>query len=136
MPQLPAAEFFRVADHPTLGPAKGQIDHRGLPGHERGQCRYLGLGHVRVIADAAFARTPHVAMQYPEPVKCLRRAVIHVDRKPDMDHPFGVDQEVDYTFLESIGPGQGPLELLSCIDEEVETLSALDRCIHASPRLD
>ena len=89
---------------------------------------------LHIFLGSTLAGSAHIAVHDAKAVERLRGAVIHVDGKLHVQGSFGVDQEVNNPFLETVHPGQGPFELLFGIDEKVETLSGCDRHIHHSPR--
>ena len=99
-----------------------------------GQGGHLGLGDIRVVANTALTGAAHVAVHDTEPVEGSRGAIVHIDGETYVDGTFGVDQEVDDPFLDTVDPSQGPFELLGSVNEKVETLDGFDRHIHHSPR--
>ena len=83
--EFASAELLRVADHAALGSAKGDVDHRALPGHPTGQGADFVQRHIGGKADAALARPAHEGVLHPVADKNLDRPVVH--------HHWDVDRD-------------------------------------------
>ena len=85
--------LHRVAPHPTFGPAVGDIHHSTLPGHQGRQRSDLAEVHVRVITDAALARSSGTGVLDAVARENLDQAVVHHDRHGHRQFPLRVTQD-------------------------------------------
>ena len=84
--QLEAAHLSRIAIDAAFGPAKGDIDDRGLPRHEIGKGRGVVLVHGGVIAQPALERSPDIIVLNPEAREMHELARIVFLDELDLDH--------------------------------------------------
>ncbi len=69
-PQFASTELFRITHNTAFRATEGQVDHGGLPGHECSECRDLGLGYVRMIANTTLARSAYAVVQNAKTMEC------------------------------------------------------------------
>ena len=82
--ELAGGHLLGVADDPALAASERDVDDRGLPGHPRRQRAHRVDRLVRMEADTALRGSARVIVLDPEPVKDLRRSIVHLDREGDV----------------------------------------------------
>src|SRR6185436_5470550 len=76
------------AYHAALAAAKGNVRHRALPRHPRGQRGHLVERDAGVIADAALGRSERDVVLDAVAGEDFDLAVVHLDRARDDDLPL------------------------------------------------
>src|SRR5579864_9701027 len=84
--------FVRIADHASLGAAKGNVDHSALPGHPTGKGAHFIERDVGGVADAAFGWAARDGVLHAESGKNFEVAIIHLHRDVDRNLAVGVSQ--------------------------------------------
>jgi hypothetical protein len=87
--ELVEGQQRRVAAHPALGAAEGQIEDGRLERHRGGQRLHLVGIDVGVEADAALAGAAGGVVVDPPPGEHLDGAVVHADRHRHLEHALG-----------------------------------------------
>jgi hypothetical protein len=111
----------RIADDAALAAAEGDVGHRTLPRHPRGECRHLVERHIRVIANAALRWTERDVVLDAIPREYLDLAVVHLHRTGHDDLSFGVSQDAPDAGIEFEDAG-GAIELLEHRPEDAAVL--------------
>ena len=89
----PDRQLARIAAHPALAAAEGDVDHGGLERHVGGQRRHLGGMEVGVEADPPLGRAPGGVVVDPPSQEHLDVAVVHADGHGHLEHPVGQPEQ-------------------------------------------
>jgi hypothetical protein len=124
LPQLLVAHAAGIDLDPALGSAEGQVDERGLPGHERGERADLVEVGLRMEPDPALARPAGAVVLHPVADEDLEAAVVHPDR--DLD-PHLPERGLEEDAVLHVEPGRLGAQVEGAVDGEERVLLDLVR---------
>src|SRR6185312_9628260 len=123
--ELGDAQLERIANHAALGAAKGNVHHRALPRHPRGERFHFIAIDVRIESNPSLGRTTRRVVQHAIAGEHLDLPVVHEDGDRQRDLFFGVAEDlVEARFqIEQLGcpvePRHHVLERVVLVQEAV-----------------
>ena len=105
--QFALGHCFRIAGDSALGSAEGNVHHRALPRHPRGQRLHFVERDLRMKADATLGRSAHRAVLHAVARKAVNVAVVHAHRHAHRQHALRILDHLARILFEAHGVCRG-----------------------------